>query len=102
MPPADMPMGGMPPEGMPPEGMPQDEGSVMINIPKSKFDEIQLKISDVMNMLSDVMGFAEGINQQQAEMEAPMPPEAAPAAGSEGDMDAFLQSIAEEGNVRSK
>lgn len=101
MPPAEqMPtpeMGmGMSPDAMPPDsGMPQED-QVMLMIPKPDFDRANAMLTDLTALFNQL---SSGLNEQQATMRGAMP-EGMPPSEGEPDMDAFLQSIAEEGNVR--
>lgn len=76
---------------------PQDEGSVMVTIPKAAFDSMHQIIVQLASGLDEL---AKGVNQEAA-AQAPAAPEAAaaPAAGAASDEE-FLNSMAEEGSVR--
>jgi hypothetical protein len=104
---------GMSPNAMASDSvMPQSQGdSVMITLPKTDFDSLHEMLNNATAMFNQL---AEGVNQQQGAAQAgqPMPPPAFVPTGSNGgggvqgggeeDMDAFLKSISEEGNMRSK
>lgn len=95
MPPPDAGMG-MSPDAMSPDSeMPQDD-QVMLMIPKPEFDRANAMLTDLTALFNQL---SSGLNEQQASMRGEMPEAMLPSEG-EPDMDAFLQSIAEEGNVR--
>jgi hypothetical protein len=97
---------GMSPEAMPPEAEMPQQDAVMVTLPKADFDAANEMLNNLTAMFNQL---AEGINAQQgaAEMGAmpgEMPPPTEVPTGEPGaeDMDAFLKSITEEGNMRSK
>jgi hypothetical protein len=77
---------------------PQD-GSVMVNIPKAAFDSMH---QIVMQLAAGLDQLAQGVNQEAAQSEAPMPPEmpAGPSAPS-GDEE-FLKGLADEASARTR
>ena len=107
MPSADEGMGQAPQQDMaPPAPQGGDGGSVMISVPKDAFDAIHQLI---VQLASGVDNLAQSVGQQAAGAEeAPMPPQGemppqAPAGAPQaGPDDEFLNSIAQEGNARTK
>ena len=107
MPSADEGMGQAPEQDMAPMA-PQggDSGSVMISVPKDAFDAIHQLI---VQLASGVDNLAQSVGQQATggAGEAPMPPQGgmppqATAGAPAGPDDEFLNSIAQEGNARTK
>lgn len=88
---------GMPPEAMPPDaGMPQED-QVMLTIPKAQFDQVNQMLNSFTELFNEL---ASNVNQQYDAAMQEMAPEGMPPSEGGPEMDAFMQSIAEEGNVR--
>jgi len=106
MPAADMGAGQAPASDMaPPAPQGGDGGSVMISMPKEAFDAIHQLITQlaggVENLAQSVGQQAGGGEMPPAPPKAGMPPQA-PAGGMGGGDADFLNSIAQEGNARTK
>ena len=103
--PQNMPDAGMPPEGAPAGG---DDGSVMIQVPKSVFDQIHQVVLGLAQTLEAAM---QEVGKQKGATEAPTGPPAAPAghpAGPSGpemspddqDLANFAQELSKKSNIR--
>jgi len=76
------------------------DGSVMVNMPKAAFDAIHQLVTQLAQGLDQLK---QGVEAQAKGGEAPAPaaaPEQAPAAPEGPSDDDFLKGIAEEGNKR--
>jgi hypothetical protein len=103
--PQDMPNAGMPPEGAPADG---GDGSVMIQVPKSVFDQIHQVVLGLAQTLEAAM---QEVGKQKSATEAPSAPAAgptAPPAGPSGpamspddeDLANFAQELNKKSNIR--